>query len=141
MQAQSNTCGPAALAYLLNAYGLMLSEDEISQKVNLTERGCSLFDLINAAKEYGFNSWGEKQNFKGLIKTKLPALVHINNRHYVIIDRIDDYYLTLFDPAMGTIRIKREHFLRAWTGYTQIVRVIDTISTEKEVIGNIHETQ
>lgn len=138
MQAQSNTCGPAALAYLLNVYGLMLSEDEIIKHVELSDRGTRLYDLINVAEYYGFKSWGEKQNFKGLLKTKLPVLVHINNRHYVVVDHIDNYYLTLFDPAMGMVKIRHEYFRRAWTGYTLILEVTDTQSTEKEVIGDMH---
>jgi len=140
IQAQSNTCGPAALGYMMNIYGLMLSEEEIASQVTLTERGSSLFDLINVARNYGFNAWGEKQNFQGLLKTKLPVLAHINNRHYVIIDRIDSEYLTMFDPAMGMVKIRREYFQQAWTGYVLLLEVKTLISTDKEVIGHKHTT-
>lgn len=122
LQVGSNTCGPAALSYLLNLWGVETSEQAIGKWVNMEKRGTSMYELIQATKKLGFAAWGEKQNFASLKGTILPVIAFMENNHWVVVLEIKRGFVTLFDPAVGYIKVKNELFNLAWSGYVMLVR-------------------
>lgn len=122
LQARSNTCGPASLAYLLNLYGFETSEDEISRLVEIKEVGVSMYDLVQAAKRLGLSAWGERQNYPALKRTTKPIIAFINNDHWVVVLDIENRFITLFDPALGYIKVRENIFQGVWDGYVMLVR-------------------
>lgn len=123
LQAKSNTCGPAVLAYLSTYFGKEILEDDVIKMVNLTEDGTSMLDLKKAAIELGFESFGVKANYAALQKQPLPAIAYINDSHYVVVNEITDSFVFVFDPAIGHVKLPRATFTQAWRGYLLLVRM------------------
>ena len=122
LQQHNNTCGPAALSYLLSFYGLDVNENEISKHINLTHKGASMLELKRAASIYGFQAKGYEGNFSWLLQQKLPLIAYINDNHYVVINKIVDDNLFLFDPGKGHIMTKRNSFEKVWRGHSLVIR-------------------
>ncbi|MBU0702151.1 hypothetical protein KKE26_12815 [bacterium] len=136
LQARSNTCGPAALAHLLNLWSVETSEQEIIKLVKMEKRGTSMYELVQAARKLGFSAWGEEQNFAALKKTILPIIAFISNNHWVVVLEIKEGFITLFDPAMGYIKVREGLFNMAWNGYVMLVRtkpIIKSLKLEKDL--------
>lgn len=123
MQAKSNTCGPAALAYLLSFYGQETTEADVMQHVNLQENGSSMLDLAGAANALGFDTQGWRQNYAALMKESLPVIAYINNNHYVVVNQVASNELILFDPAIGHASVPRWVFAKMWNGYVLLIRM------------------
>ncbi len=123
MQSKAYTCGPAALSYLLSLYGIIIRETELSEYSQTTIRGTSLQGLINAAKHYGFVAWGEKQDIRGLLECPKPLIAHINNNHYIVVEKIRGENIIFFDPELGRANMKLSLFNTIWSGYVAIIDV------------------
>ncbi len=123
LQAEKNTCGPAALAYLLSYFGHDTREEELVTHVSLQEQGTSMYDLAETAKSLGFAAWGERQNFAALRDIAKPCIAFINNNHYVVVIKIHNNQIEMFDPAIGHIMVSRAIFEQIWRGHVLLVRV------------------
>lgn len=121
IQTRPNTCGAAALAYLVNNCGVKTKEKEIIGLVKLREEGITMNDLVQAARKLGFSSWGEKQNFEALKNATKPIITLINDTHYVVVKDINNGFITLFDPALGYVEINESLFNSIWNQYSMII--------------------
>ena len=122
LQAKTNTCGPAVLAYILTFFGEEINEKDVVDKVILTEKGTSMLELKNAALTYGFDAYGVKATYGALLHEPLPAIAYINDSHYVVVNDITDSSVFIFDPAIGHVKLARQTFELAWNGYLLLVR-------------------
>ena len=91
-----------------------------------------MHELAQAAKKLGLNAWGEKQNFAALKKTTLPVIAFIANDHWVVVLEIKGRFVTLFDPAIGHVRVRDDLFSMAWNGYLMLVRTRSIVKSLKE---------
>lgn len=55
-QSTRYTCGPACLAAILQAFGVDVSEDEVTTLAKTDEGGTSPHDLVRAAEHYGLSA-------------------------------------------------------------------------------------
>ncbi len=124
LQSRDNTCGPAALAYLLNTYGMEVREDDIVDKIYVTRLGSSLLELKKAAFIFGFQAKGYKGNFEWMKQQPLPLIAHINDKHYVVINKIVSNSVYMFDPLEGHVVVNNNDFERSWSGYALSVRTM-----------------
>lgn len=122
LQAGSNTCGPAVMAYIFSYFGKDMQEKDLVHQVHMTDRGTSMLELKKLAINHGFSAMGVKENYGALLQEPLPVIAYINESHYVVVNRLTEYEAYLFDPAIGHVRIPRQVFENAWNGYLLLVR-------------------
>lgn len=123
LQASSNTCGPAVLAYLFSYHGQEVLESELIPRIKIGTKGTSMLELKNTALKYGFQAQGVKENYVALMKEPLPVIAYLNESHYVVVNKITSRSVYLFDPLLGHIEINRNYFERAWNGYLLLIRM------------------
>lgn len=123
LQASSNTCGPAVLAYLFSFYGHEILEKELVPMMAISEKGTSMLELKHTAIKNGFQAKGIKENYAALMKEPLPVIAYINDSHYVVVNKVTSSAIYLFDPLMGHVQIDRKLFERVWNGYILLVNV------------------
>jgi len=121
LQAGNNTCGAAALAYVLSFLGRETKEHEIVKMVKLNERGTSMLELKKAAMQLQFSAVGVNANYAALSEEPLPVIAYINNDHYVVVIAVNSHYIDAFDPALGYIRLEKKLFEQSWNGYLLLV--------------------
>ncbi len=118
IQENAITCGPAAARYLLNYFGVSISEAELSNMMDVTPDGVSLYEIKKTLEQYGLESNGLVINFPKLKEVKKPVIALINNNHYVLIRKITNKYVYLFDPdpSRGFIKVNHNNFFNIWDG-------------------------
>ncbi len=121
LQAGNNTCGAAALAYVLSFLGRETKENEIVKMVKLSKRGTSMLELKKAAMQLQFSAVGVNANYAALSEESLPVIAYINNDHYVVVIAVNSHYVDAFDPALGYIRLHKNLFEKSWNGYLLLV--------------------
>jgi apolipoprotein N-acyltransferase len=123
MQARQNTCGPAVVAYVATFFGKELRENDVVEKVKMTEKGTSMLELRNALTGYGFEATGIKASYGALLQEPLPVIAYINDDHYVVVNEVTKTSVFVFDPAIGHVKLGRAVFEQAWKGYLLRVRM------------------
>ena len=104
-------CGAACLLSIIKYYGGNLSLEKIRMDCCISSTGISAFNLIAAAKKYGFDARGTKVDFNTLFSSKLVfpfiAYVELKNglRHYIVVYEIHKKYILVMDPAKGLIKM------------------------------------
>lgn len=123
LQAKSNTCGPAVMAYMFSYLGKEVREQDLVKQVSITEKGTSMLELKNLSIRNGFHATGVKESYSALMQEPLPVVAYINNNHYVVVNRISRTSIYLFDPAIGHVVLPRSLFEQVWNGYLLLVRM------------------
>ena len=111
-------CGAACLLSIIKYYNGNISLEKIKLDTFISKDGITAFNLVNAAKKYGFDSYGIKITFDELKlgKVLLPAIAYLELqnglRHYVVVYKITSKYVRIMDPAKGIVKVKHEIFAR-----------------------------
>jgi hypothetical protein len=122
LQSRDNSCGLAALAYLMSYLGMPTREGELLPVARLGVDGISMADLAVVARQRGLLAWGELQNFDALRETPKPVIAHIRDDHYVVVLSVGRLGVDCFDPSQGYVRIPEVDFRKVWRGYALVVR-------------------
>ena len=121
-QDRSNDCGVAALMMVLDHYGIRASQKELERRARLGFRGASLGTMKELAISAGLDAEGWKLSFDDLLSIQFPAIIFIENHHFVVVDSVDEKgFLFLRDPAVGRLRIPRRRAIDIWNGETLVI--------------------
>ena len=110
-------CGPTCLRMIAKFYGRSVSLDKLRKLSETTREGSSLKTISDASEKLGFRSLGVKINLNKLKEeAPLPAILHWNQNHFVVIYEIKKGKIRISDPAHGLIDLTEQEFLTAWIG-------------------------
>lgn len=108
-------CGPACLKIIAKFYGKTFSMKYLRDLCYITREGVSLFDIGRAAEEIGFRTLAIKINFEDLEKKMpLPAIVHWQQKHFVVVYKISKKKVYVSDPALGLSSYPHKEYKTAW---------------------------
>ena len=115
-QVDATDCGPAALAMLLMHFGRLEPLYRLRDLAGTTQSGTSLLGLKRAAEYLGLQATGFEAKLSELQQLDLPVLLHWENNHYVVLEKLEAKRARLLDPAVGRVWVPLEEFSRKWTG-------------------------
>lgn len=138
-QHDTRDCAAACMASVCNLYGLHISLLHMRELLKIDKNGTSMYALMEVANKVGFSCevlQGNWQEFSGEIlerKICLPAICHMHIdglEHFVIVKKVTNKGIWIFDPAKGHIKYSPELFESQWTGY---VLNLYSVNIEKEI--------
>jgi ABC-type bacteriocin/lantibiotic exporter with double-glycine peptidase domain len=89
---------------------------------NVDRDGASLRGLSAAAESIGLSTRPVKASLDQLAKQKLPAIVHWEGQHYIVVYEISQKNVVVADPAIGQRTLSHAEFKASWTGYTLLLQ-------------------
>jgi ATP-binding cassette subfamily B protein len=113
-------CGAACLAMVTRAFGRRVSLARIRQLINTGLDGTSLRSICRAGEELGLATRSVKSSPSRLDKMPLPAIVHWDEYHWIVLTNVGRRHVRVVDPAAGRRRFTRAEFERKWTGYAAL---------------------
>lgn len=137
-QRDISDCGAACLASVARFYNLDVPVTRIRQHAGTDKKGTNVAGMLEAAKHLGFEAKGVRGAFESLFQIQLPAIAHIivngQLQHYVVIYRINKQKISVMDPAVGKLIIKKlSEFKEEWTG------VLVLLAPNDNFIPGIHK--
>jgi ATP-binding cassette subfamily B protein len=109
-------CGPACISMIARWYGKRISLETVRRRAYMTREGVSFLGLKSAAESIGFKVVGVKIPFSGLAaRAPLPCIVHWQQNHFIVVNRITDRKVWVSDPAIGRLNMTREEFFKGWS--------------------------
>jgi ATP-binding cassette subfamily B protein len=113
-------CGAACLAMVCRHFGRKVSLSRIRPLVHTSLDGSSLRGLCEAASELGLAARSVKASPANFEKMPLPAIIHWEGNHWVILYDVTDTHCRVADPAIGLRRFPRAEFEKRWSGYAAL---------------------
>ncbi len=109
-------CGVASLCMVCNALGLRCSIEWIEERCHPTIQGISLKGISDAASELGLETCCVRIPLDKLRECPLPAILHWNQNHFVVLYRVDNkgrrYWIA--DPGKGKYKVSGEEIKEHW---------------------------
>ncbi len=130
-------CGAASLAMVCRHYGRAVSLARIRQLVHTSLDGTSLKGLCHAATELGLAARSVKASPENLAQMPLPAIVHWEGNHWVVLHDVTPTHCRVADPAFGLRRFTRSEFEERWSGYAALFDYTDAFETAPVTPSNL----
>ena len=113
-------CGAASLGMICRHFGRKVSLARIRQLCHTSTDGTSLKAICRAATELGLAARALKVSLRNLRLMPLPAIVHWEGNHWMVLYDVADAYVKVADPALGLRKIPRKEFEQSWSGYAAL---------------------
>ncbi|MEQ9234027.1 ABC transporter transmembrane domain-containing protein [Coleofasciculus sp. E2-BRE-01] len=131
-QQSASDCGAACLVMVSRYWGKRFSLNRLRDIANVDHNGASLRGLSAAAESIGFSTRPVKASLDQLAKQKLPAIVHWEGKHYIVVYEITRKLVVVADPAIGQKTLSHWEFKQNWTGYALLLQPTALFKDEKE---------
>lgn len=115
-QRENSECGLACLAMLTAYHGKRLGMQFLRQLTGISSRGASVKDLLAAGSRLQLRGRALRLEPEDLANLNLPAVLHWDMDHFVILRKVGWQYLTVHDPAVGVRRYRPADLGRHFTG-------------------------
>jgi HlyB family type I secretion system ABC transporter len=120
-QQSASDCGATCLVMIGKYWGKNFSLNRLRDICNVDRNGASLRGLRTAAETIGFSTRAVRASLDQLTKQSLPAIVHWEGRHYIVVYEITRKQVIVCDPAIGQLTLSYPEFKAGWTGYTLLL--------------------
>lgn len=121
-QQSSPDCGVACLVMISRYWGKQISVNRLRDIANVDRNGTSLKGLSGAAENIGFSTRPVKATLDRLAKQSLPAIVHWEGKHYIVVYQITPKQVIVGDPEIGQKTLSHKAFKQGWTGYALLLQ-------------------
>ena len=113
-------CGPTCLRMVAKYYGKTYSLPFLREKCYIDKAGVSLRGISEAAELIGFRTVAVKlplineRDLPSLSEAPLPAIVHWNQNHFIVLYKIGKKAVKVADPASGKVELTFEEFEKSY---------------------------
>jgi NHLM bacteriocin system ABC transporter peptidase/ATP-binding protein len=113
-------CGAAALGIVMHSFGLFTPLETLRAECGVNRDGSKASNMVKAARKFGLTAVGKSLSAKAALsearKRGIPAIIHWNFNHFLVLEGYKGNKVFLNDPAMGHRTVDMQEFGRAFTG-------------------------
>lgn len=116
MQTESSECGLACLAMIMNYYGNSADIAELRRQFSVSLKGATLANLKEFATRVGMTSRSLKLELDELPQLQMPAILHWDLNHFVVLKSVVGQCVHVHDPAFGALKLSMKEVSERFTG-------------------------
>lgn len=116
MQMEALECGAASLAMILAYHGRWVPLERMRLACGVSRDGSNVKSLKKAAAGYGLTARAFRYEMDMIEKIPVPAIIHWNFNHFVVLCGFTKKGAVLNDPARGRVTVSMKEFDKAFTG-------------------------
>jgi ATP-binding cassette subfamily B protein RaxB len=116
LQSEAPECGIACLAMVASFHGHRTDLSAMRLRLSPSLKGITLKHVAQIAETMGMTARGVQVPLQSLGKLRLPAVLHWDMNHFVVLTRVSGRKLTIHDPARGKRVLNLDEASRHFTG-------------------------
>lgn len=116
LQSEAPECGIACLAMIASFHGHRTDLSAMRLRLSPSLKGVTLKHVAQIAESMGMTSRGVQIPLESLGKLNLPALLHWDMNHFVVLTKVSGRKLTVHDPARGKRVLTMDEASKHFTG-------------------------
>ncbi|MET0519011.1 MAG: cysteine peptidase family C39 domain-containing protein, partial [Burkholderiaceae bacterium] len=116
IQTEGAECGLACLAMVASRLGVHSDLAQLRARFSLSLKGATMADLVRMAAGLGLASRALRAEPEHLAGLQLPAILHWDFNHFVVLAELRGDEAIVHDPAHGRRRMKLAELSRHFTG-------------------------
>ncbi len=113
-------CGAACIAMVCRYFGREVAPSHIRMAVGTGADGTSLRGLQRGGEHVGLQMRAVKASKSRLEQLPLPAIIHWDGNHWVVLYAIDGERCYIADPGRSLRRVSRGEISEKWSGYAAL---------------------
>ncbi|HEX5657859.1 MAG TPA: ATP-binding cassette domain-containing protein [Polyangiales bacterium] len=129
-------CGAAALAMVLDYHGCAVPLAEVRAACGISRDGSSAAAITRAARDYGLAPRGLKLPPQKLATLPMPAILHWEFSHFVVLESLGRNGAQLVDPARGRRRVSLRELSESFTGVALAFEPTPALAPRKRAAGS-----
>ncbi|GAA0538421.1 ATP-binding cassette subfamily B protein RaxB [Rhizomicrobium palustre] len=114
--AEAAECGLACLVMVARYYGHNVDLNGLRQRMTVSMQGLTLRGLMTMAGQMCLAPRALKVEMEDLSKLKLPAILHWNLNHFVVLTKLSNAGAVIHDPACGRRIMQTTELSKYFTG-------------------------
>ncbi len=116
LQTEAAECGLACLAMVAGSFGAHMDLREARARFSISLKGTTMAELVRMAGSLGLTARGLRAEPAQLAQLRLPAILHWDFNHFVVLAEVDGTRAVLHDPAHGRREVSLDQLSRHFTG-------------------------
>ncbi|QNQ08195.1 peptidase domain-containing ABC transporter [Sphingomonas alpina] len=116
LQSEVNECGLACLAMAAANAGHRVDLAGLRRRYPISSQGMTLAELMRIAGALELSPRAVRLEIEELGELQLPAILHWDLTHFVLLERVSGSKITILDPAVGRRTISLQETSRHLTG-------------------------
>jgi len=116
LQAEAPECGIACVAMIASYHGLRTDLAAMRVRLSPSMKGVTLQHIAGIADTLKMSFRGVQAPLSALGKLRMPAILHWDMNHFVVLTRADAKSITILDPARGKRVLPLDEVSRHYTG-------------------------
>jgi len=104
LQSERTECGLACIAMIAGYFGQRTDLNSLRRQYPVSARGASLSDIMTTAQGLQLITRPLKLDLDSLQHLQLPAVLHWDMTHFVVLKRVSRKGIVIHDPAVGIRR-------------------------------------
>ncbi|MEO6153193.1 MAG: peptidase domain-containing ABC transporter [Croceibacterium sp.] len=116
LQSEAAECGLASVAMIARFHGHRVDLAGLRRRFPTSIKGMTLRQMIDVASDLELSARPVRLEIDELSQLRLPAILHWDLNHFLVLERADNDGVWLLDPARGRRRMTLAKFARHFTG-------------------------
>lgn len=116
LQAERAECGLACIAMVATYFGCKTDMNTLRRDFPVSGRGANLSDVMSTAQSLCLSARPLKLELEDLKQLQLPAVLHWDMTHFVVLRSVSRKGIVIHDPAAGSRRYTWAECSRHFTG-------------------------
>lgn len=116
LQSEAAECGLASITMVARFHGHKVDLAGLRQRFPTSIKGMTLRALIDVASDLDLSARAVRLELEEVASLQLPAILHWDLNHFVVLEKVDRTTATILDPARGRRRLMLTKLARHFTG-------------------------
>ena len=114
---RKSSCGVSCLYIASSLMGMHPNLNDLAKISQLSLNGTSMLQLKTAAEAIGLTAKGYKYTEKNWRQLRPLTIVHIKNKHYLLVLHVNERGLSVLDPPNSKLFLTGPEFKKMWSGH------------------------
>ncbi len=116
LQSEAAECGLACLCMVASYWGHAIDIASMRRRFSVSLKGVTLKSVMAMAHGLALHARPLKIDMAYLPELKLPAILHWNLNHFVVLQSVSERHATIHDPTLGVRRLPLDEFAKHFSG-------------------------